>query len=206
MVIYGIDQIFSFIGGHGYDKCNRTKGLSATLFLSDHFRRHLYEEIGFYFKHKEVDIQDQYPWLARFTENIDRDAPNQAAIYRAYVAFFPRDIPSREEILNRHLNHPIQNTWLIADLCSEEVIPVNEYQQDYQNDHSTHYHKGASSYSGTSHEQSSSSSSDHYSEVHSQASTHISQIGRSRESQDLYVNTIIPGGGRLHQYVNLRVR
>ena len=96
MVIYGIDQIFSFIGGHGYDRCNWSRGLTATLFLSDHFRRQLYEEMGFYFKHKEVDIHNQYPWLVRFTENIDRDAPNQTNIYRAFVTGFPRYIPSRE--------------------------------------------------------------------------------------------------------------
>jgi len=109
MIIYGIDQIFAFIAGHGYDKCNWSKGLNATLFLSDHFRRQLYEEMGFYLKHKEVDIQDQYPWLVRFTENIDRDAPSQVAIYKTYVSIFPGDMPSREEVLDRHLNFPIQN-------------------------------------------------------------------------------------------------
>jgi hypothetical protein len=44
------------------------------LFLSGYFRRYLYEEMGFYFKFKGVDIPDQYPWLVKFTENIDRDA------------------------------------------------------------------------------------------------------------------------------------
>ena len=72
MIVYDIDQIIFNIAG--YDKWNWMRWLSAMLFLSGYFRRYLYEEMGFYFKFKGVDIPDQYPWLVKFTENIDRDA------------------------------------------------------------------------------------------------------------------------------------
>jgi len=182
MIIYGMDQILSYIAGHGYDKCLWSKAQSATLFLSDHFRRQLYDEMGYYFKFKEVDIQDQFPWLVRFTENIDRDAPNQYAIYRSYITSFPDGLPTAETVLDRHLNHPIQCQWLIMDLCREEMIGMDDNHQEVYNDRQ--FEKATSS-SGTSHERSS-SSSDRLPDRRSETSTQLSQMDVTRGSHNLY--------------------
>jgi hypothetical protein len=182
MIIYGMDQILSYIAGHGYDKCLWSKAQSATLFLSDHFRRQLYDEMGYYFKFKEVDIQDQFPWLVRFTENIDRDAPNQYAIYQSYITSFPDGLPTAETVLDRHLNHPIQCQWLIMDLCREEMIGLDDNHQEVYNDRQ--FEKATSS-SGTSHERSS-SSSDRLTDRRSETSTQLSQMDVTRGSHNLY--------------------
>ena len=62
---------------------------------SNHFRRCLWNELGEYLVAKQVKISEGYPWLFRYTENMQRDCVGwiTAAYARVGVGYDPSVVP-----------------------------------------------------------------------------------------------------------------
>jgi len=81
-LLYLIESLFDHISGPNHDKLDWIRGQSNILWQSDNFKRLLYNSYAEWMKHsRQVLMEAMYPWFARFTENIIRDAPSQKDIY-----------------------------------------------------------------------------------------------------------------------------
>ena len=90
-IIHGVDQLFRKIGGEQQDQVNWRNGSSCYLTKSDQFLRLLHNYIANFMKSFEVNnVEQEYPWLVRYTENIFRDAPSQFNLYAMWVHKYPR--------------------------------------------------------------------------------------------------------------------
>ena len=58
------------------------------LMESNAFRRLLYKTIAKFLRKAKVDVEHRFPWIARYTEDVGRDAPSQIPLYSAVMEKF----------------------------------------------------------------------------------------------------------------------
>jgi hypothetical protein len=120
-IIHGVDQLFRKIGGEQHDQVDWRNGSSCYLTKSDQFLRLLHNYIGNFMKSFEVNnVELEYPWLVRYTENIFRDAPSQFNLYSMWVhKYLDKGYGLRKsEIVQAHESYKPYYPDLVIDLVA----------------------------------------------------------------------------------------
>jgi hypothetical protein len=120
-LLYLIESLFDHIAGPNHDKLDWIRGQSNILWQSDNFKRLLYNSYAEWMKHsRQVLMEAMYPWFARFTENIIRDAPSQKDIYmQAFSQYLRLSGLSRNDLMKWHFKAPSFHSPLVQDLIED---------------------------------------------------------------------------------------
>ena len=85
---------------------------------SNAFRRLLYKTIAEFLRKAKVDVEHRFPGIARYTEDVGRDAPSLISLYSAVMKFRDKDI-SLAEMLRAHRAFDPHNDHLMKDVDQE---------------------------------------------------------------------------------------
>jgi hypothetical protein len=75
-IIGGIDDILHDIAGPNYQEVNWRSSKPWLLMHSDVFKRVLYSMYTDFLRSERINVEREYPWLIRYTEDIREDAAN----------------------------------------------------------------------------------------------------------------------------------
>jgi hypothetical protein len=120
--VHGIDQLLHDIAGVKYDSVNWQNIGRCHLMKSDQFARLLYDYMGSFLKLMEcVDIERDYPWLVRYTDNVFRDAPSQCSVYYSLMEKYMDRTKElkRSEVAAAHERFQPYHPYLVIDIAPE---------------------------------------------------------------------------------------
>jgi hypothetical protein len=85
---------------------------------SDAFKRLLYKTIAEFLRKANVDVEHHFPWIARYTEDVGKDAPSQVPLYSAVEKKFKGKSISVAEIFRAHQAFDPQHDHLMRDIMT----------------------------------------------------------------------------------------
>ena len=94
------------------------------LMESNAFRRLLYKTIAKFLRKAKVDVEHRFPWIARYTEDVGRDAPSQIPLYSAVMEKFRDKNISVAEMLRAHRAFNPHNDHLMKDIMTAKESKV----------------------------------------------------------------------------------
>ena len=147
-IIGGIDVILHDIAGPDFQDVNWLPKKPWILMTSDVFKRLLYAMYADFLRSVRVDVERDYPWIVRYTEDIREDAPSQLPLYYQYTKALTHRPVTHQEMLAAHRKFIPYCPELALDLEST-VDPIDHSSRDYDRRYSE------SSGQGTSNERSS---------------------------------------------------
>ena len=70
------------IAGPGFNELDWASAGEIYSLQNNTFRKLLFDRVGALLDIHHIDIEHDYPWLVRYTDNVPRDAPSQVPLYR----------------------------------------------------------------------------------------------------------------------------
>jgi len=101
-LIVGIDYILNDIAGPQSDDTRWHKDLWPLL-QCNAFKRLLYKAMATFLRKVKVDVEKDYKWLARYTEDIGQDAPSQIPLYFSVIESLRHKKLSAGDMLREHM-------------------------------------------------------------------------------------------------------
>ena len=135
------------ISGPDYQEVNWKPTKPWLLMSSDVFKRVLYSMYADFLRAEKVDVEREYPWLVRYTEDIREDAPSQLTLYYQHTKALTHKPVTKAEMVAAHRKYVPYHPELTLDLKATE--PTDRSNKDYERRYSE------SSGQGTSNEHSS---------------------------------------------------
>ena len=67
------------------------------------FKRLLYKTIATFLRKARVDVESEFKWLVRYTEDIGQDTPSQIPLYFSVIESFRQKKVSAADMLREHM-------------------------------------------------------------------------------------------------------
>ena len=147
-IIGGIDVILHDIAGPEFQDVRWQPTKPWLLMASDVFKRLLYAMYADFLRSERVDVEREYPWIVRYTEDIREDAPSQLPLYYQHTKALTHRPVTQRDMLAAHRQFVPYHPELTLDLEST-VDQIDQSSRDYERRYSE------SSGQGTSNERSS---------------------------------------------------
>ncbi len=97
---------------------------------SDVYKRLLYAMYADFLRSEQVDVEREYPWVVRYTEDIREDAPSQLPLYYQHTKALTHRLVTQQEMLAAHRKFIPYCSELTLDLEST-VDPIDHSSRDY---------------------------------------------------------------------------